>query len=919
MCNLPWLATALTLAALGCSGASAPVQPVNPLPQGTSPNAPAAAVQALAFYHVALDPAALTATVEQRPYRQAAATDDLYQLSIDRFLGPDSFQVRRIQTTGTTLDITYRLSHPFPAPENPGGPPNGFSNRADLGIAGMTLFLLDVPGATGNVWFSDVIANTGLITNADGYFRPNDLLPSLPGVNVANTFPYLTFVDERGNGNRVDRPNGGDPTGNYGADGWTSAELGGAFGTGWTGYGVLHQGQSAESKVSLKLSQLGLGPVNFTVALIAKYNDPRGGVTSGEKRSNRLPPFTPDPFSFAYRMPHGALDTERIIFQGESGGFIPNAASFSELRFHVTDWDARSPETLFSSLADDPAVTNVAQGESGLPQLAICIPGVLGTEFDVDFWDPVATIEDDDSGYGGDGAQDSGRPGDALFFRKMVGKGAGTGQGGGVFTGLIRAQDPQPPGMVLALDAATLLPLTGTAPDPAIYQAFTVTMVEPSTPGWAIQWGAAGTESIEGAHVTPAGELLVGGFFAGSVDFGGGIRTASGANDAFLIKVDSTGAYQWDRTFGGSGSDRVYAIASDSTGHVIAGGYFTGDANFGGGLRVNTGMADAYFVKFDSAGTYVWDRTFGSSSGGFDQVLGVGIDPSDNVLISGSAVGNTDFGGGLRTAFNLADGYVAKYSPANVHQWDKWLAGTSIDMAQNVRADASGNVYVAGEIRSADIGGGVIGSAGGGDGYVVKLTASGLFLWNRWWGSTLNETTDALAVNPVTGDVYVGGAFQNSVDFGGGTRSSLSGFDAFIVKYDTTGTYQWDVVYGTSAATQDKVFSLAVAPAGALFVGGVYGGDFNFGGGLRTNAGGEDAFLVKLSAGGVYQWDATFSDLGTQRMVDVGSDLNGDVRGAGNFAGAVDFNPGPGSLILTATGGGQDLFGLKLNGTTGVF
>lgn len=500
-----WIASLLALSALGCSSGTTPVATPTDTPAlDPSPVAMASGelgsiyqhgdiVQAaVALYTVHVDPTTLSATSELKAVRAAQANDDLYLLPIDGFFRANSFRVTGVAATPTTIDLDYTIAHPFPAPNNPTGAPNGSTNRSDLGVAGMVLFLADVPTATGNTYFTDRVANTELVANADAYFSPGGMI-SLSGL-TANTFPYRQLVDESGTGSRVGVSNGGTPTGNFGSDGWTRSEYG-AGNTGWTGYGVLNQGQVSANTVSLDTNALS-GGFNLDIAVLANYNDPRGGSNGAQRRANRLPPASPDASLFAYRMPHGALDVSRIEFLAESGGFMADNISASTLSFRVEDWDARATETAETDLSLDSSFTNVAQGESGLPALAVCIPGVLGDATVIDAWDPGTTVLDDDSTYGGDAAQDSGAPGDGLFYEKSVTKAAGSGQPFGDVTGMVRATDVEAASPLWLVLDGNLAPASN-PPVPVTYQAFTVNQL----PGNILptgNWSMAPTTILNG-------------------------------------------------------------------------------------------------------------------------------------------------------------------------------------------------------------------------------------------------------------------------------------------------------------------------------------------------------------------------------------------------------------------------------------
>ncbi|MEO7993604.1 MAG: hypothetical protein ABI743_04330, partial [bacterium] len=514
---------ALALMALGCSGShhNSPTLPgINPegaaeIPGATpeAPGNPAGAMtggsvgstglghvllqndlaqSALAIYTVNVDAASLSASAHLQATRQATANDDLYLLPIDSFLKDGSFKVSRVGKGVGTIDIGYEFAHPFPAPSDPTGTPNGSTNRADLGVAVSLILLADVADPSGNTYFTDRVANTRLVRNADAYVSPGGLL-DLTGY-TANTFPFFSVVDEVTD-NRVGVSNNADVMGNFGLDGWTRDEMNATHDQ-WSGFGILHQGQTVKGVVSLDTTELqALGSFTFDVAVTAKYNDPRGGANGAQKKANRLPPATPDPTKFAYRMPHGALDVSRVQFTSESGGFYTNLVSASTLGFHVTDWDARAIETAETDLALESDVTKVAIGEAGLPALAVCIPGVLGDATAVDTWDASTTVADDDTLAGGDPGLDSGRPGDDLFYSKSVTKLVTTGQTDGTYSGMARATDVEvanitDPLFVLELDG-TLTPLSTNIPLPETYQAFTVDLITPNDPPTATVAGPA--------------------------------------------------------------------------------------------------------------------------------------------------------------------------------------------------------------------------------------------------------------------------------------------------------------------------------------------------------------------------------------------------------------------------------------------
>ncbi|MEO7994031.1 MAG: hypothetical protein ABI743_06495, partial [bacterium] len=361
-----WLASTLAIAAIGCSGGGATTPAgsldngVNlPNPVGTSGSNGSVEIgqalqqsditqSALAIYTVNVDSQTLSATAALKQLRHGADNDDLYLLGIDSFLKPTSFTITGVTSDVDSIDLGWQFAHPFPAPSDPAGTPNGSTNRADLGVAAALLFLNDVPAAAGNTYFTDRIANTDLVLNADCYYSPGGLI-STTGL-IANTFALQMVANEATDNRNVS--NGGSVTGNFGADGWTRTELG-TNKDGWTGYGIIHQGQKTTGTVAISRSALLTSGFTFDVAVIAKYNDPRGGANAAAKKANRLPPAAADTTKFAYRMPHGSFDCSGIALNSVTGDFLDDAPSAATLAFNVVDWDARATETTSPALKDD--------------------------------------------------------------------------------------------------------------------------------------------------------------------------------------------------------------------------------------------------------------------------------------------------------------------------------------------------------------------------------------------------------------------------------------------------------------------------------------------------------------------------------------------------------------------------------------
>jgi hypothetical protein len=220
---------------------------------------------------------------------------------------------------------------------------------------------------------------------------------------------------------------------------------------------------------------------------------------------------------------------------------------------------------------------------------------------------------------------------------------------------------------------------------------------------------------------------------------------------------------------------------------------------------------------------------------------------------------------------------------------------------------------------------------------LVKYARSGNLLWGkRFGGATTTDAPHGVATDAAN-NIYVAGYFGNpalsgsqSASFnpdGGGTLTTRSGFDAFLAKYDSNGSYQWALGLGnTSGNTEERCWDIAVDASGNSYIGGAFRGSMDFnplGAPNVKSIAGADAglFLAKYNTSGINQWAIVIQANDTSVFFEAYTALDldrfGNIYLAGNFRGAnVNFNP-QGSTTLTSAGQ-TDMFLAKYR-TDGTF
>jgi hypothetical protein len=198
---------------------------------------------------------------------------------------------------------------------------------------------------------------------------------------------------------------------------------------------------------------------------------------------------------------------------------------------------------------------------------------------------------------------------------------------------------------------------------------------------WAKSFGGTGDDRGFSLAPVPGGGVIMSGYFAGSVDFGGKTLTAIGSQDMFVAKYNSAGAMQWANNYGGTGYVYPRALSVNSSGVIaLTGVYGYGTANFGGATFPTTSTAAIFIATYNSDGSPKWSKTFGGGIGSSDNGAGIAIDNSGNVYVGGTVANALDFGGGLLYSSPLSiDAFAASFDANGTYRWASRFGGLSYD------------------------------------------------------------------------------------------------------------------------------------------------------------------------------------------------------------------------------------------------
>lgn len=392
-------------------------------------------------------------------------------------------------------------------------------------------------------------------------------------------------------------------------------------------------------------------------------------------------------------------------------------------------------------------------------------------------------------------------------------------------------------------------------------------------------------------------------------------------------------ALGWVKQLAGNGLAQPYSMVVDNSGNVYSVGWLNSSCDFdpGAGNATLTATAlDAFVVKLDAAGNYLWAYNIGSKLE--DRANDVALDASGNVYITGFFDDSIDLDPGAGTMLavpqNNRAGFLIKLDSIGMFQWAKVWQSTSGVLCTAVTVDVTGHIIVSGGFTGTvdlDPDGGVNTATSTfiGDAFVANFDASGSLMWAKHIKSTFagSARVDALATD-ANGNVFVAGAFGSKVDFDPGaalvelTSVGISGNqDIYLLKLSSQGNFSW--VKQMGGDDTDIPTDLVVDNAGSAYVTGYFNdtADFDASAGISNlvSRGMDDGFLVKFDNAGNQAWSKQLGGGGYDEGWRMVYDNNFNyVYLTGAFSDTVDFDPGAGVNKLIAKGD-QDVYLSKVD------
>ncbi|MBK9254950.1 MAG: T9SS type A sorting domain-containing protein [Saprospiraceae bacterium] len=322
---------------------------------------------------------------------------------------------------------------------------------------------------------------------------------------------------------------------------------------------------------------------------------------------------------------------------------------------------------------------------------------------------------------------------------------------------------------------------------------------------WALRLESSVSAVVKSLTLDKTGDLIVAGNFEGILDADQGDQfvplSSAGNADIFYAKYNTSGALIWAYKTGSTDIENLTQIITDTAGHIYITGEFRAPLTIDVGSEPITilpsGLTDAFLIKFDGDGVAEWAKAIGGV--GFDSGYGIAVDPQNHILLTGRYANTVNFNG-------------IENNPAAIRT-----------------------------------------SKGSWDGFVLKLTQEGEFVWVTSIGGTSNDQGRSITTNN-NGIIYVSGMFRDTVDFDNHSvnsevSASAGGDDIFYLILNQDGTYNDHFAIGGVA--NEQITDVMLKNNKELISTGAYGAIVNFdpfGGNISIfSTGGLDAFLLNFS------------------------------------------------------------------------
>ena len=368
---------------------------------------------------------------------------------------------------------------------------------------------------------------------------------------------------------------------------------------------------------------------------------------------------------------------------------------------------------------------------------------------------------------------------------------------------------------------------------------------------WQRTLGGSAEEYLSSIIKTSDGGFIVGGRSDSDIS-GDKLENSRGGNDYWVLKADSNGIIEWQKTLGGNEDDRLNSIFQTSDGGYILAGLSASGIS-GDKTEASKGGSDYWIIKLNASGNIEWQKTLGGDGG--DNATDILQTLDGGYLVIGNSTSSIS---GDRTIYNsdMQDVWILKLNSTGNINWQKAFSLVDYTYSAGLDFTADGG-YIIGFFHSEQ---NLYGA--------WKIDSLGNRLWEKWYGGgPITFMTDIKQTND-SGYILTG--FSDS-EAGGIKSEDSQSFDYWIIKVDQDGEVEWENTIG--GAFGEGCYTTLQSSEGGYFVTGY--SDSPISGDKTENSIGNssDYWIIKLNEQGIIEWQNTIGGTDSER-IPFGTQLN---------------------------------------------
>ncbi|UCC78927.1 MAG: T9SS type A sorting domain-containing protein [Candidatus Zixiibacteriota bacterium] len=248
--------------------------------------------------------------------------------------------------------------------------------------------------------------------------------------------------------------------------------------------------------------------------------------------------------------------------------------------------------------------------------------------------------------------------------------------------------------------------------------------------------------------------------------------------DAYILKTDSAGIYEWATLIGADDIDETCSwIEQTSDGGYVVCGYF---------WAPNTGF-DFYIARLNMYGIVQWTQVYDWFNGDYARCVEETND--GGFIVTGYTSSTPDY---------FQKIFILKTAANGDSIWARRYGGADDDKGYHITQTSDNGYIVTGNTMSF--------GAGGRDFWILKTDENGDTLWTATYGDTYHDA-GTYAMELADGGYVVTGSGRG-----------INNFDLLLLKYDQYGSYQWTGIYGGSGS--DNAYCIQQTVDGGFLLAG---------------------------------------------------------------------------------------------------